>query len=133
LGVDLSGIRGALDLALNVFQHGNGQVRKSVSDRKGQVSTSPNRSNGLPGEYVAILAGRKLLAQDDFGISPSVSTDGEAAIRFKLSKESSGQHQDCGSTEGTGEGNQVPVFFSCSAQGQVASLGKQGTLLTPKT
>ena len=38
--VDLSDIRGALDLALNIYQHGNRQVRKGASDREGEVSVS---------------------------------------------------------------------------------------------
>ena len=115
-----------------MHQHGNRQVRKSGSDRKGEVPISRNRSHAFAGEYVAILARRKLLAQDDFRISPGFGADGEAGIRLKLSEEPSGQHQDRGSTEGTGEGNQVPVFFSHGTQGQVASLGEKGALLAAK-
>ena len=111
LQVDLSDIRGALDLALNMHQHGNRQMRKGGSDREGAVSIPLNRSHSIAGKHVAILAGRKLLAQDDLRVSPSFGADGEADIRLKLCKEPSGQHQDCGSAEGTGESNQVPVLL----------------------
>ena len=131
--VDLSGIRGALDLALNIYQHGNRQVRKCTGDREGEVSVSRHRRNCLSREHVAILAGRKLLAQDDLRVSPGLCTQRHWRMTLELGKKPSGQHNDGGAAKGAGESDHVFILFSSGAQRHVAALGKQRAMFTAKT
>ena len=113
------GIRGSpRSCSQRCYQHGNGQVRKRFGDREDEISIPPNRRYCLSGEHVAIRAGGKLLAQDDFRVSPGLGTHRDAGMRSKLSKEPSGQHQDRGPAERAGESDHVFVLFSSGRNGR---------------
>ena len=74
-------------------------MRKGLGDGQDESAAAPNCSDSLPGEHVSICARGKLLAEDDFGITPGFLADRKADLGVELTEETSRQHQHRGSPE----------------------------------
>ena len=103
---------------------------EKAGTRQNESAAAPNCSvQFFPVNTSRYAPGGKLLAEDDFGITPGFLADGKADLGVELTEETSHQHQQRGFAEGAGERDDMLVSASHGAQRHVTSLGKQRAVI----